>query len=364
MGGIVELRADDTIRTMQTTQSSGRRHALETWVDSVLAQMGSQVEDGWRPVVGDASFRQFYRIRTRQQSLIAMDAPPATENNAQFVRLSQVFRRAGVHVPDVIASDLENGFLLVSDLGELLYSTVYETAERDLAIDAALETSITIAQVGEAGGAVPPYTIQRFRDELELFKVWLVDGLIRHSLTKAEGGMLDDVWRKLIDCIERQNKVCVHRDFHSRNLLWAPDHVTRVVDFQDALYGPALYDLASLLRDCYVRFDETEIARWRERYRVLAARSGLAVEADPAAFARQLDLTAMQRHLKAVGIFARLELRDGRPSHLVDIAPVLDHMIDVAGSYPEFASFGDWLARSIRPATRAALAQRGVDCAQ
>jgi hypothetical protein len=267
-------------------------------------------------------------------------------------------------VPDVIASDLENGFLLVSDLGELLYSTVYETAERDLAIDAALAASITIAQVGEAGGAVPPYTIQRFRDELELFKVWLVDGFIGRSLTKAEGGMLDDVWRNLIDCIERQNKVCVHRDFHSRNLLWAPDHVTRVVDFQDALHGPVLYDLASLLRDCYVRFDETEIARWRERYRVLAARSGLVVEPDPAAFARQLDLTAMQRHLKAVGIFARLELRDRRPSHLVDIAPVLDHMIDVAGSYPEFASFGDWLARSIRPATRAALAQRGVDCAQ
>lgn len=364
MGGIVELRADDTIRTMQTTQSSGRRHALEAWVDGVLAQAGLQVLGDWRPVVGDASFRHFHRVRTREGSLIAMDAPPATENNAQFVRLSRVFRQAGVRVPDVIASDLERGFLLVSDLGDLLYSTVYETEERDLAIDAALATSITIANVGEAGGAVPPYTVQRFRDELELFKIWLVDGLIHHSLTKAEGGMLDDVWRKLIDCIGRQNKVCVHRDFHSRNLLWGPDHVTRIVDFQDALYGPALYDLASLLRDCYVRFDEAEIGRWRERYRVLAARSGLPVEPDPTAFARQLDLTAMQRHLKAVGIFARLELRDRRPSHLIDIAPVLDHMIDVAGTHPDFNSFGDWLASSVRPATREALVQRGVDCAQ
>jgi hypothetical protein len=364
MGGIVELRADDTIRAMQTTQSSGRRHALEAWVDGVLAQAGLQVLGDWQPVVGDASFRHFYRLRTRQRSLIAMDAPPATENNAQFVRLSGVFRHAGIEVPEIVASDLEQGFLLVSDLGDLLYSTVYGTAERDVAIEAALATSIAIARVGEAGGAVPPYTVQRFRDELELFKVWLVDGFIHHSLTKAEGGMLDDVWRKLISCIEGQNKVCVHRDFHSRNLLWGPDHVTRVVDFQDALYGPALYDLASLLRDCYVRFDEAEIARWRERYRVLAAGSGLPVEPDPTTFARQLDLTAMQRHLKAVGIFARLELRDRRSSHLVDIAPVLDHMIDVAQTHPDFVSFGDWLASSIRPATRQALAQRGVDCAQ
>ena len=349
---------------MQTAHSSSRRDALEIWVERVLAERGERVSGEWRPVVGDASFRHFYRIHTGARSLIAMDAPPATENNVQFVRLANLFKGVGVHVPEVIASDFEHGFLLVSDLGDLLYSSVYETAEHDVAIDSAIDTMITIARVGDAGGIVPPYTTQRFFDELDLFKVWFIEGLLQRSLTKSEGGMFDDVRRRLIECIEEQHKVCVHRDFHSRNLLWGPDRITRVVDFQDALHGPALYDLASLLRDCYVRFDETEIARWRERFRSRAASHGLTFEADPGRFARQLDLTAMQRQLKAIGIFSRLELRDGRGSHLVDIAPVLDHLADVAKSYADFRQFGEWLAGSIRAAAHTALSARGVVCEQ
>ncbi len=364
MDGIVELRADDTIHIMQTAQSSGRLNALESWVDDVLARAGERLERAWQPVIGDASFRHFFRVHTRTRTLIAMDAPPTSENNAQFVRLSKVFRDAGVCVPEVIASDIEQGFLLVSDLGEVMYSTVYETDEHDAAIDAALDTMIAIARVGDANGAVPPYTPQRFHDELELFKTWFLSGMLGQRLTKAEGGMLDAVWRALIDCVSAQNKVCVHRDFHSRNLLWGADQVTRVVDFQDALHGPALYDIASLLRDCYVRFDESEIARWRERFRIRGTAAGLPLEADPTQFARQLDMTAMQRQLKAIGIFARLELRDNRPSHLVDIGPVLDHLIDVARTYPGFQRFGEWLAQSIRPAARVALSARGVQCAE
>ncbi len=364
MDGIVELRADDTIRTMHAAQPSSRRLALETWVARVLADTGTYASDTWQPVAGDASFRHFYRIHTGTESLIAMDAPPATENNAQFIALSKLFRSASVCVPVVVASDVENGFLLVSDLGELLYSTVYRTDEHDAAIDAALDTMTRIARVGDGAGMVPPYTAQRLHDELDLFRIWFVEGLLQQTLTKSHERMLQDVWQRLIDSIDAQPKVCVHRDFHSRNLLWGADRVTRVVDFQDALYGPALYDLASLLRDCYVRFDEAEIARWRDRFRVRAAHAGLHVEPDPARFAQQLDLTAMQRQLKAIGIFSRLELRDQRPSHLVDIAPVLDHLIDVAATHSEFMAFSQWLAQSIRSVAHAALVARGVDCAR
>ncbi len=364
MDGIVELRADDTIRAMRTAQPASRRHALERWVARVVADTGRRVSGEWQPVVGDASFRHFYRIYTDSGSLIAMDAPPETENNVQFVALSKLFRSASVRVPEVIASDIEHGFLLVSDLGDRLYHSVYETEERDAAIDAALDTMTRIARVGDGAGIVPPYTTQRLRDELGLFRVWFIEELLRHTLTKTHERMLEGVWHALIDCIDAQPKVCVHRDFHSRNLLWAEDRVTRVVDFQDALYGPALYDLASLLRDCYVRFDETEIARWRDRFRVRAERSGMRLEPDPARFAQQLDLTAMQRQLKAIGIFSRLELRDHRPSHLIDIAPVLDHLIDVAAKHTEFAAFSQWLAQSIRPAAHTALSARGVACAQ
>jgi len=259
----------------------------------------------------------------------------------------------------VIASDIEHGFLLVSDLGDLLYSKVYETGERDAAIEAALDTMITIARVGDGNGAVPAYTNQRLRDEFDLFRVWMLEGLLQNAPTTVERGMLDELCDRLIHSISEQTRVCVHRDFHSRNLLWGPDKITRVVDFQDALHGPALYDLASLLRDCYVRFGEAEIARWRGRYHDLAGEAGIALEQDPARFSEQLDMTAMQRQLKALGIFARLELRDGRPSHLVDIAPVLDHLIDIASAHADLNAFGDWLAQSIRPAARRVLAARG-----
>ena len=356
---------DDTIPTMLTAQSSSRRHALEAWVDRVLADRGARVVEPWQAVVGDASFRSFHRVHTDAGYLIAMDAPPATENNAQFVRLAKLFRASGVCVPEVLASDLAQGFLLVSDLGEQMYSTVYQTDEHDAAIEAALDTLVRIAPIGAANGIVPPYTTQRFQDEFELFRAWLVDGLLGYSLTNAEGGMIDTVRRILIESIESQPKVCVHRDFHSRNLLWGPDRITRVVDFQDALHGPAMYDLASLLRDCYVRFDETEIARWREQFRIRATQARLVIDPDPEHFARLLDLTAMQRQLKALGIFARLELRDARPSHLVDIAPVIDHLIDVGHMYPDLSTFADWLARVIRPAARTALVARGITpCAE
>jgi hypothetical protein len=365
MSDIVDERADDTIATMLTAQSSSRRGALVAWVDGVLADRGTHVVGPWQAVVGDASFRAFHRVQTDAGSFIAMDAPPATENNAQFVRLAKLFRAHGVCVPEVLASDLAQGFLLVSDLGEQMYSTVYQTVEHDAAIEAALDTLVKIAPIGAGNGIVPPYTTQRFHDEFELFRVWLVDGLLAYSLTNSEGGMIDAVRRKLIKSIESQSKVCVHRDFHSRNLLWGPDRTTRIVDFQDALHGPALYDLASLLRDCYVRFDEAEIARWREQFRIRATQARLVVDPDPENFARMLDLTAMQRQLKALGIFARLELRDARPSHLVDIAPVINHLIDVGHMYPDLSTFADWLAQVIRPAARDVLAARGIaPCAE
>ena len=364
MSGIVAKRADDTIASMQATPSSSRRQALQIWVDRVLADAGSARSDSWRALEGDASFRRFYRLRSADRDLIAMDAPPATENNAQFVRLANVFRDAGVHVPEVFASDLENGFILVSDLGDELYAAVYETPQRELAIERALDTLIDIAKVGDAGGVVPPYTTQRFRDELGLFETWFVEGMLRHSPTEPERRLLDSIKARLIEAIEAQPKVCVHRDYHSRNLLWGPDHVTRVVDFQDALHGPLLYDIASLLRDCYVRFDEADIARWRERFRERAVRAGLPIGGDRTELWRRLDWTAVQRQMKAVGIFARLELRDSRPSHLVDIEPVLDQLVFVCRNYAELAPFGDWLDGTIRPRARVELAARGVQCAQ
>jgi N-acetylmuramate 1-kinase len=357
--------ADDNIAAMHTTPTRERQRALETWLAAVLPGLGATTAGVLQPLTGDASFRRFYRIGTTALPLIAVDAPPATENNPQFVQLADFFAAANVRVPRVFAHDLEQGFLLVEDLGDILYADVYATVERDAALEAALQTLLKIRCIRSPAGIVPSYSRQRLYDELELFRIWLVEGLARLDLTDGERGELEWLWALLVDNADAQPKVCVHRDYHSRNLLWCPGGVTGVVDFQDALWGPELYDLASLLRDCYVRFDEAEVARWRERFCSLARDAGVPLAADdPARFATSFDLTACQRQLKALGIFARLQLRDGRSSHLVDIAPVLDRLIDMLGAMPAHARFADWLSQRVRPASHAALGRYGVVCAQ
>jgi aminoglycoside/choline kinase family phosphotransferase len=280
-----------------------------------------------------------------------MDAPPELENNTQFIALAERFRDAGIGVPEVLAFDPDRGFLLVEDLGDTLYESAYQGADRDAALESALRTLITLQRL-PADASVPPYTSERFIDELGLFREWLLQGWLGLDLSPAERQLLDDVSHLLLGTIEDQPETCVHRDYHCRNLIWRPDHTTGVVDFQDALWGPISYDLASLLRDCYVRFSESEIDRWRNRYLELAAAADL-LSVSGETFARWLDLTALQRQLKAMGIFARLQMRDGRGSHLHDIPRVLDHAISVALRYPATAQLGSWLDDRVRPALAA-----------
>ena len=357
--------ADDTIASMHTTPTRERQRALESWLRDVLPAHGGTADIALEALAGDASFRRFYRVPGAATPMIAIDAPPATENNRQFVRLADFFAAAQVRVPRVFAHDLDEGFLLVQDLGRVHYADVYQTAEHDAAIEAALETLLAIRRAKDPAGVVPPYTRARLHDELELFRVWLAEGFARLELTDSERREIGRVWKALVDNADGQARVCVHRDYHSRNLLWCPGGVTGVVDFQDALWGPELYDLASFLRDCYVRFDEADIVRWRDRFATLAAAAGTPLEcADPERFATVFDLTACQRQLKALGIFARLELRDGRPSHLVDIAPVLDRLIETLRVQRGYGGFADWLAERVRPAVHASLDARDIACAQ
>ena len=306
------------------------------------------------PLEGAASFRVFYRraitASGQPDSVIAMDAPPDRENNAQFVTLSQRFRGAGIAVPEVLDSDLDRGFLLVEDLGEVLFEASYTTADRDAALESALATLVRFQQLPD-DPSVPPYTSARFIDELGLFRTWLLEGWLQLDLSAAEQSQLDDVTDQLIATVEAQPRVCIHRDYHSRNLIWRSDRTTGVVDFQDALWGPVSYDLASLLRDCYVRFDEADIDYWRTRYLELASTGGV-LDVDPDVFREWLDLTALQRQLKALGIFARLQLRDGRATHLQDIPPVLDHAMSIASRYPGLSGFANWLGSRVWPSAQ------------
>ena len=299
--------------------------ALEGWVRE---RIGCDVR--FAPLPVEASTRRFFRVVRDGDTCVAMHSPPATENNDQFVRLSGVFRAAGLPVPAILHQDAGLGFFLVSDVGERDFASAYASGT-EAPLQAAIEALVRLQ--GVQSDDIPPYTTGRFDDELGIFAEWFVGKL----LGMAPDATFDAAKGVLIDAISSMPTCVVHRDYHCRNLLWNEGRLG-IVDFQDALVGPVTYDIASLLRDCYHTFGEAEVARWRQHFRV---RSGLAVEEE--AFARAFDFTAIQRQLKAIGIFVRLRYRLGRGSHLADVLPVLRRVIDLSRNYDELRALSDWL---------------------
>jgi N-acetylmuramate 1-kinase len=303
--------------------------ALRRWTGSRLAERGLSLAD-CQSLAVEASHRRFYRLRlgpaSPGASLVVMSSPPALERNDAFEHLAGVFSAYGIGVPEIVAVDRARGFVLMSDLGELHLAEAYADPGVETVMPGAIDTLMRLQQVHDAD--IAPYTRQRFADELDIYRDWCLGALLERDAP----GLLDDAFAVLLAATDAQPRCCVHRDFHCRNLLWRPGGGIGVVDFQDALMGPATYDLASLLRDCYHRFDEAAVARWRDEY---LARTPLPV--DRSTFARDMDLVALQRQLKAVGIFARLMSRDGRDSHAPHIVPVLERIRDLAASYPELA---------------------------
>ena len=318
-----------------------RRDQLEAWCAEQLGA-APQIE----ALPAEASARRFYRLRGAWGSRIAMDAPPERENNEQFLRLSRVFRAHGVPVPEVLARD-ERGFFIVTDFGDNLFERAYAQGRAQEALDAALRTLVRIQSI--RADAIPLYEASRFEDELGIFSEWLAARFLRVKLPACAAPAM----AALIDATQAQPQAALHRDYHCRNLLLRDDGSLGVVDFQDALIGPIAYDLVSLLRDCYWFFPEPMVTQWRQRYLKLAD-WGM----DERDFRRAFDFTGMQRHLKAAGIFARLQLRDGRASHLKDIAPALRRAAAVGRAWPALREFADWIEAHALPAARRALAER------
>lgn len=322
-----------------------RLQALRSWL---AALPGSEQLDlaSLRPASSDASFRRYFRIDARSadgRSVIAMDAPPPQEDCEPFVRVAELFATSGLHVPAMLASDLEHGFLLLEDLGT---TTLLDRLNE---APPASEVESRYAQAGEAlvtlqlasqPGVLPDYDRALLERELMLLPQWF---LSRHC-GLAEDGSSTQVLRGAFDALLqnnlRQPAVFVHRDWHSRNLMIdreRPEAPPGVIDFQDAVYGPITYDLVSLLRDAYVRWpEEVQIdraVRWWE----LARRRGLPVRPDFGEFWIDFEWMGLQRHLKVLGIFARLWHRDGKDRYLADIPLVLQGATAVARRYAPFA---------------------------
>ncbi len=290
------------------------------------------------PVSGDASFRRYFRAQLPDgRHYIVMDAPPQQEDCHPFVQVAQLLRAGGVNVPHIVHANLPQGWLVLSDFGDTtLLAALQNQSAHESANGlylAAIQTLVGIQRV-VPGDAVPPYDRERLLRELQLFEDWY---LVRHlgvTVSAAERAALDVLFARLLDNIAAQPVVLVHRDYHSRNLM-VTERGLGVLDFQDAVAGAITYDLVSLLRDAYVAWDEAQVIDWAVRYWEQARRAGLPVQTDFGAFYRDFEWMGLQRHLKVLGIFARLNVRDGKPAYLNDIPRVLAYVRAAAVRYRE-----------------------------
>jgi aminoglycoside/choline kinase family phosphotransferase len=324
---------------------SERFELLQEWLADRLGEPCPALS----PASSDASFRRYWRLRHRGETLIAVDAPPQTENSAAFVRLSRAFATMGIHVPEVLAEDVDRGFLLVTDLGDRLYLDHLDDANADRLYSDAIGTLIMLQAAVPASG-LPVYDEPFLRRELGLFDEWLLGGLLQLPPGGTEQAVLEDAYRILIDNALAQPRVCVHRDFHSRNLMLTQRASPGVLDFQDAVLGPVTYDVVSLLKDCYIDWPPERVRGWADDYFDLAVRSGVLGPEQAADFPRWLDLMGAQRHLKAAGIFARLALRDGKRGYLQHLPRTLGYVTALGGRYPQIADLCALVETRVLPA--------------
>jgi aminoglycoside/choline kinase family phosphotransferase len=303
------------------------------------------------PASSDASFRRYFRVRWDAQTRIVMDAPPAHEDCRPYIAIARALHDAGLNVPQVLEADLEQGFLLLSDLGSVQYLDALNDAGVERlygdALDAllALQTHPDVARQAH----LPPYTQALLMREMHLFRDWLLARHLQITLDDTQLQTLERVFTRLAHSALQQPQVPVHRDYHSRNLMVTQNNNPGILDFQDAVVGPVTYDVVSLLRDCYIAWPAPRVHDWMEYYRRRAHKAGLLAQDNAAQFARWFDWMGVQRHLKAAGIFARLNHRDGKPGFLKDIPRTLNYIVEVSARYEELLWLYELLRNRVLP---------------
>ena len=302
----------------------------------------------------DAGFRSYWRGvadpgTASERSLIVMDSPPDKEDVRPWLRIRDLLASGGVRVPRVLAEDADQGFLLLEDLGRETYLHAIGADNADALFEDALEQLLRLQAIAPPAD-LPAYDEALLTRELRLFDEWFLGHHLGVNLDCADLEALDLIHRRLIDAALSQPQVLVHRDFMPRNLMPAADGPA-VLDFQDAVRGPIAYDALSLFRDAFLSWPEPRVAGWLERYHARAAAAGLPVP-PLARFLRDADWIGVQRHLKVMGIFARLHHRDAKPKYLADAPRFLAYLDAVVPKYPELAPLGELLDRHVRPALR------------
>ncbi|WP_078121586.1 aminoglycoside phosphotransferase family protein [Thiosocius teredinicola] len=315
-----------------------RLQLLEQW----LRQSCCLTYESIAPASSDASFRRYFRVtKTDGSTWIAMDAPPDKEDCAPFVKVAAIMQSAGVHVPRVLEQDLNQGFLLLEDLGSTAYLDVLTANSVEKLYADALQALLQLQAKASSDG-LPVYDETLLRREMALFPDWLLATHLELELDSREQKMLTSAFDVLAESALEQPRVFVHRDYHSRNLMVVDRHNPGVIDFQDAVAGAPTYDLVSLLRDCYVRWPGEQVDRWASEFAQDLRSEGL-IDVGDDTFLAWFDLMGVQRHLKASGIFARLNHRDGKPGYLADIPRTLQYIVDVGARRPSMRALADFV---------------------
>jgi aminoglycoside/choline kinase family phosphotransferase len=305
---------------------------------------------------GDAGFRQYFRVNTRP-SLLAVSAPEdsgKSEDAYYFAKLSDILRKEGVPTPQIIACDKVQNFLLIEDFGDESFLSMLDADSADLLYSEASMVLLRMQQIQpealtSAGIDLPAYNQELLRDELEIFRQWFVETMLGKILSISERKLLDDVFSFLESQAQAQPQVLVHRDYHSRNIIYREGEAPGVIDFQDAVWGPITYDLVSLLRDCYVEWPAAQVQRWLRSYGNLAIELGLMDAIDEDKWQRWFDTMGLQRHIKVLGVFARLALRDNKSAYLKDLALTWHYIISIAKQYPQMQTFVVWCESDLLP---------------
>jgi aminoglycoside/choline kinase family phosphotransferase len=327
-----------------------RLQALERWIAGLPGPPAERIA----PASADASFRRYFRVHRGGGTQVAMDAPPERESLDAWLRVVRILAATGVHVPDVIAVDTEQGFVLMDDLGRQHYlEALGQGADAEPLYADAVDALVRMQSGDPAEAAeLPSYDRELLARELELFPEWFLGRHLSLSPDAGERAAIAAAFDFLCDEALAQPVVLVHRDYHSRNLLVRADGNPGIVDFQDAVRGAITYDLVSLLKDCYVVWPSRRLLGWLDRYRGKAIAAGLDAGRDREEFLRWFDRMGLQRHLKVLGIFARLWHRDGKPGYLGDLPRVLDYALEVTAAVPELEEFDAYLRRAVVPAFR------------
>lgn len=312
------------------------------------------------PASADASFRRYFRAFNNGATYIVMDAPPGKEDVRPYLKVTRLLETLGAHVPHVHQADTDRGLLLLEDLGGMHYLSRFNAGEDpERLYEDALRVLADVQVRGRSAAAeLPPYDREPLAREVALMPEWFLGRHLSVGLSDVESRMIARTFEFLVVEALAQPTVFVHRDFHSRNLMVVADRNPGIIDFQDALRGPVGYDLVSLLKDCYISWPRERVVRWVSGYRALLRSKGDAGAwlsgADDTEFLRWFDLIGVQRHVKVLGVFARLWYRDGKAGYLRDLPLTLEYVRDTCTRYPELEEFGRFLEeRVVRELPRA-----------